>query len=151
MKSELMTTNTRCRKPFALVFRHDRRMCTIIAGKQEKRALLLSGSPDHYPRFADYEWRNGFGSRELGIHSGGGGADRSEAKRGERECVFRSVLQHEDEARRLSSFTFHPPCSSDERMTPRNWVAIEYYVSNVVKKQFRSALLACHQGSTNGL
>ena len=51
--------------------------------------------------------------------------------------------------RRLSCLSApHPSCpSDDDRMTPRNWVAIEDYVSNVVKKQFRSALLSDHQGS----
>ena len=46
----------------------------------------------------------------------------------------------------------NPPQLHDDRMTPRNWVAaVEYHVSNVVKKQFRSALLSDHYASKCGV
>ena len=32
------------------------------SGVEEEEEKRVSGSPDHYPRFADYEWQNGFGS-----------------------------------------------------------------------------------------
>ena len=50
---------------------------------------------------------------------------------------------------RMVPFASHPyhPLLRDVRMTPRNWVAVEYHVSNVVKKQFRSALLSDHQAT----